>query len=101
MKLPKKIQICGITYDVTKNPELDLGGRAATRRQVIEVGWNGSDARRFSTLVHEIMEIAAVERNLRYDSVNNGLQFVCTHKEFDMWAHDVAAALWNIRKCWQ
>ena len=66
MKLPKTVQINGKTYTVRKNPDSE-DGRGTTFAQLVEVGTkNQSDERQFDTFLHEVAELIACEKNLRY-----------------------------------
>lgn len=94
MNLPKTILLCGKTYTIVKDKHnFDSGG--TTIDQKITVGVESKKAERhFENLVHEIMEIIACERSVRYGhGVSERSIFFMTHKEFDNFSVDVAAAL--------
>ena len=94
MRLPETVQICGKTYTVKTNSKSYDGG-GSTVSLTLTVGTKSKNPeRQFEILVHEIMEITACERGDRYGSgVSNGATFVMSHKEFDNFSVDVAAAL--------
>ena len=94
MRLPKTVQICGKTYNVTKNAEKE-NGRGRTFAQQIEVGTKDQTAERcFSTFVHEVAELVCCENNYRYgDGRSETSVFVMSHKEFERFIDDVAIAI--------
>lgn len=94
MRLPKKVNISGMTYPVrTNNKSYDGGG--STTKPYITVGTKSKNGERYwEILVHEIMEVAACERGYRYGGgVSEGSVFVMSHKEFDSFSRDVATAI--------
>ncbi len=94
MKIPKKMQICGISYPIkTDKTSYDGGGSTATPEIVVGTKSRDND-RIWEILLHEVMEVAACERGYRYGSgVSGGSRFVMTHKEFDNYSKDVASAI--------
>ncbi len=94
MKLPKTINICGMTYPVRTNSKSYDGG-GSTSNPHIMVGTKSKNSERFQEiLLHEIMEIAACERGYRYGGgMSDGAIFVMNHKEFDNFSRDVAVAI--------
>ena len=94
MKLPKTLQISGMTYPIrTDKTSYDGGGSTASLG--IMVGTKSKNAEReWEILLHEVMEIAACERGYRYGSgISGGAVFVMNHKEFDDYAKDIATAI--------
>ena len=94
MRLPKKVDISGMTYPVkTNNKSFDGGG--STTKPHITVGTKSKNSERhWEILVHEIMEISACERGYRYGGgLSDGSVFVMSHKEFDNFSRDVATAI--------
>jgi len=94
MKLPKTVQISGITYPVrTDRASYDGGG--STSKPHITVGTKSkNNERRWEILLHEIMEVAACERGYRYGGgLSDGSVFVMNHKEFDNFSRDIATAI--------
>lgn len=94
MKLPKKVDICGMTYTVRTNSKSYDGG-GSTCNPHITVGTKSKNNERYQEiLLHEIMEIAACERGYRYGSGgSDNAMFVMSHKEFDNFSRDIAVAL--------
>ncbi len=94
MKLPKTVNICGKPYKVLKDREL-FGGKGDTGLQEMTIGTRHTEpARLFENFVHETMECVACERDFRYGKgISENSIFVMTHKEFDVFAADVATAL--------
>lgn len=97
MRLPKTITICGKTYEVKKNQK-SYDGKGSTATCEMTIGTkNKSPERQFEIFLHEVVEIIACERDVRYSSLD-GLIFVMTHKEFDNVLVDVAAAVYPMIK---
>lgn len=99
MRLPKTVQICGKTYTVkTNNKSYDGGG--STTHLNLTVGTKSKNSERsFEIFCHEIMEITACERGYRYGGgSSDGATFVMSHKEFDTFSADVAAAIYPMTK---
>jgi len=94
IKLPKAVNICGKTYSVHSDKNR-WGGSCSTGSQKIVVGTaqDSSSHRRFTTLVHEILEGVFLERRLRYEAPDEEIVFVMTHKQFSDCAMDVATAI--------
>ncbi len=94
MRLPKTVNICGKTYTVHGNKK-EWGGCCCTGSQTIGIGTakNQSSHRKFTNLIHEVLEAIALERRLRYEASDEESVFVMTHKQFDDYARDVATAL--------
>ena len=94
MKIPQTIILCGKTYKVKKDPK-SYDGKGSTATCEMTVGTkNKNPERQFEIFLHEVMEIIAVEHDVRYGyDGGNGLIFVMSHKEFDNYTVDVAAAL--------
>ena len=94
MKLPKTVRICGMTYSV-KMDNTSYDGTGSTAKPHIIVGTKSKNSERYwEIFLHEIMEVAACERNYRYGSgLSDGSIFVMTHKEFDNFSCDVATAI--------
>ncbi len=101
MRLPKTVNICGKNYSVHKNTN-KWGGDANTPRQEIFVGTkkNQSEHRKFENYLHEVMEIIACERNIRYEGTINDdeKRFVMNHQEFDNFVGDISAAIFPMIK---
>ena len=94
MRLPKTVQICGITYPV-RAVKTSYDGGGSTASPEITVGTKSkNEERKFEILLHEIMEVAACERGYRYGSgTSDGCVFVMNHGEFDNYSKDVASAI--------
>ena len=95
LKLPKTVQISGKTYNVRRDKKR-WGGTGRTGKQEIVVGTRNdqSSHRKFENYVHEVAEVVACERHLRYEASDEEVVLVMNHKQFDAFANDVAAALW-------
>ena len=94
MRLPKTVQICGKTYDVELRKNKYGGGRSTSNLKLFVGGASQKPERKFEIFVHEVMELAACERDFRYGTGGStGSMFVMNHKEFDHFAADTAAAL--------
>lgn len=99
MRLPKTVTICGKTYTVGQNNRMfDSSGTTITQK--ITVGTQSKKAeRRFENYIHEVMELIACERSVRYGSGVSELSiFVMSHKEFDNYCVDVATAIYPMLK---
>jgi len=94
MKLPKTVEICGMTYEV-KTDKTSCDGSGSTTNPHIIVGTESKNKERYwEIFLHEVMEVAACERSYRYGSgLSSGSMFVMNHKEFDNYARDVATAI--------
>jgi len=94
MELPKTVQICGVTYPVRTNSR-SYDGAGSTSFPGITVGTKSKNPQRhWEILLHEVMEIAACERGYRYGAgISDHSVFVMTHKEFNNYSADVAAAI--------
>ncbi len=96
MRLPKKVDICGKTYSVSKdNKNFNSGG--STHKQEITVGTRGnqSDERQFDGFVHETVELVTCEKRYRYgDGHSESSVFVMNHKEFEQFASALATAIY-------
>lgn len=99
MKLPKTVQISGKTYAVRKDNKI-WGGNGGTGRQEIVVGTrkDQSTQRKFENFMHEVTELVAAEHSLRYESADEEIKFVMSHKQFDRFASDVATAIFPMMK---
>ena len=99
MRLPKKVQISGMTYPV-KIDKTSYDGGGSTAHPCIIVGTKSkNEERKLEILLHEIMEVAACERGYRYGSgSSDGSVFVMNHKEFDNFSQDIATAIRPIIK---
>ena len=97
MKLPQKVQICGRSYTV-RRLSTEWGGNCATGSQTIGIGTarNQSAGRVCANFIHEVLECAAMEQKLRYESSDSEIMFVMTHKQFDSYANDVSTALFPL-----
>lgn len=94
MKLPKTVNICGMTYPVKKDKTTYDGGGSTTNPHLTVGTKSKNEERHWEILLHEIMEIAACERGYRYGGgVSDGSVFVMSHKEFDSFSRDVATAI--------
>ena len=95
MRLPQKVQICGMTYPVRIDKTSYDGGGSTSSPNIIVGTKSKNDKRKWEILLHEIMEIAACERGYRYgNGISEGSKFVMSHKEFDNYSQDVAMAIW-------
>ena len=94
MRLPKTVNISGKTYTVDRD-ENRWGGLCSTGRQRIVVGTarDQTAQRIFTNYIHEVLEGVLLERKLRYESADDEVVFIMTHKQFDNFAKDVATAL--------
>ncbi len=93
-RFPKTVNICGKTYSV-KTDKSRWGGRVQTGSQQIVVGTSRDQSaqRIFTTYIHEVIEAVTLERKLRYESSDDEIMFVMTHKQFDNSVKDVATAI--------
>ena len=100
MKLPRKITISGRVYDVKRDRSKGTGyGRGRLDTGVITVGSDGSKEQGFETFIHEVMEVALLEENLRYDrDGTNDFNYQMTHTEFDGYSKSVSRALMPMLK---
>lgn len=94
MKLPKTVNISGITYPV-KIDKTSYDGGGSTSSPQITIGTKSkNEERKLEIFIHEIMEVAACERGYRHGSgVSEGSIFVMNHNEFDNFAKDVSTAI--------
>lgn len=94
MKLPKTVEISGITYPVGMD-KTAYDGNGTTSEPRITVGTKSKNNERYwEIFLHEVMEIVACERNYRYGGgSSDGSVFVMSHKEFDNFSRDVATAI--------
>ena len=94
MKLPKTVQISGITYPV-KTDNTSYDGDGSTSSPEITVGTKSkNEERKLEIFIHEVMEVAACERGYRFGSgVSDGCRFVMNHNEFDNFAKDISTAI--------
>lgn len=99
MRLPKTVQISGITYPV-KIDNKSYDGSGSTANPHIVVGTKSKNNERcLEIFIHEVMEVAACERGYRYGGgVSGGSMFVMNHNEFDNFSRDVATAIKPIVK---
>lgn len=99
MRLPKTVQISGITYPVKKDKS-SYDGSGSTANPHIVVGTKSKNSERFLEIyIHEVMEVAACERGYRYGrGISGGPVFVMNHNEFDNFSRDVATAIKPIIK---
>lgn len=96
MRLPKTVTICGKPWKIVRNKKAFEGyGRGNMGVQEITVGSKYKSASRgFETYFHEVAEMVAIERGFRYDKGDSdGSIFIMTHKEFECFASDIAAAI--------
>ena len=94
MRIPKKVQVCGMTYPV-KMDKTSYDGGGSTASPEITVGTKSKSSERiFEIFLHEVMEVAACERGYRYGSgTSKGSIFVMNHAEFDDYSKDIATAI--------
>ncbi len=99
MKIPKKVNICGKKYTVTKNAS-QWGGNGSTGKQAIVVGTarNQSNERKFDNYLHEVAELITCEQELRYESNSEDIVFVMTHQQFTGFVGAVASAIYPMVK---
>ena len=99
MRLPKTVDICGMTYAVRTNSKSYDGG-GSTCNPHITVGTKSKNNERYwEIFFHEVMEVAACERGYRYGGgSSDGAVFVMSHKEFDNFSRDIAVALRSVVK---
>lgn len=95
MRLPREVTISGRKYKVKRDKTLCTGcgvGRLDTG--IITVGSKGSSEEAVETFVHEVMEVALLEKDLRYNrDGTNDFMYQMTHTEFDGYARDISRAL--------
>lgn len=99
MRLPKTVNICGKVYKILRD-RAKWGGSCYTGNQEITVTSHRttSSHRQVCTYIHEIMEAVTLERNLRFESSDEEVRFVMTHKQFDDFTKDVTTALLPLLK---
>ena len=66
MRLPKTVQICGKTYDVELRKKEYGGGGSTSNLKLCVGGASHKPERKFEIFVHEVMELAACEKDFRY-----------------------------------
>lgn len=95
MRLPRKITISGREYVVRRDPSRGTGyGRGRLDIGVITIGSTGDPEQAFETFAHEVMEVAMLEQDLRYNrNGTNDFMYQMTHTEFDGFAKSVSRAL--------
>ena len=94
MKLPRTIQVCGMTYPVRTDKTSYDGGGSTSEPHIMVGTKSKNDERKWEILLHEVMEIVACERGYRYGGgLSDGSVFVMTHKEFENFSQDIAAAI--------
>lgn len=100
MRFPKTVRIAGRVYNVRTDSRC-WGGNGGTGGQEIVVGTrkDQSTERKFGNFMHEVLEIAACERNLRYTASDDEVVLVMTHRQFSHYSDDISAALWPMVKC--
>lgn len=94
MKLPKKVNICGVDYSVIQDKK-DGGGEFSAAKYQIKIGtkWPKHVPNIF---LHEIIECIITERCQRwrmYDGTNEKMLFCFNHAEFENIVMDIASAL--------
>ena len=94
MKLPKTVAICGKTYAIKKDREGSHGSGGVFEQEIV-IGTKGlTNERVFETFLHEVVELAACEKNYRYGCGHSESSvFVMSHKEFEHHIIDVATAI--------
>lgn len=95
MKLPRKVTISGRDYIVRRNRN-DSTGRGSGRFDtgVITIGSDGDPEQAIETYVHEVMEIAMLQNDLRYNRDGTGdFIYQMTHTEFSRYSEDVTRAI--------
>jgi hypothetical protein len=94
MKLPKKISICGVDYDVVQDKKIN-GGKFDCGTYKIKIGIRyPKDVP--NIFLHEIIEAIITERGQRWrmwSDTNEKLLFSFNHAEFVNIVMDIAAAL--------
>ena len=95
MRLPRKVMISGRAYDVRRDRTKSTGhGRGCLSHGKITVGSDGDPEQAYETFVHEVMEVALLENDLRYDRDGTpDFTYMMTHTEFDKYSKDIARAL--------
>lgn len=101
MRLPRKITISGRVYTVKRDKTQGTGyGEGRLDKGTITVGSNGHPEQALETFVHEVMEVALLENDLRYNRDGTiDFNYQMDHTEFDKYAKDVARAIRPMIKC--
>lgn len=93
MKLPKKIQISGKTYIVSKNNKsYDSSGRTGDSKITIGTKWK-SDEHELDSFLHEVIELVCCERHCHYLAGDDTIVITMNHREFTDVVRDVAIAI--------
>ena len=93
MRLPKAVQIAGITYKVEKKQDGD-GGSFNIAKQLITVGVKTQrDDRIFQIFLHEVFEVLLIERRLRLTNSDNQFCFILSHQDMENFAGDIATVI--------
>lgn len=89
MKLPKKINICGVWYKLLRRNIGSLAGCFDTGEKVIILHSKLAEAEVGSVLLHELMEcIAAVQYCIEVGKSQRELLFIHEpHKHMDTWSN--------------
>ena len=100
MKLPKKINICGIEHKVITTKER-FAGEWDREKRTIKIG-TGIEGDILENFLHEVIEAITSIRDLRYalekeETSNEDYRFSFNHKEFEQMVKDVAAALKGLK----
>lgn len=94
MRIPKTVQISGITYPVGMDKTSYDGGGSTSKPRITVGTKSKNNERHWEIFLHEVMEIAACERGCRYGGgLSDGSVFVMSHKEFDNFSRDIATAI--------
>ncbi len=101
MRLPRKVTISGRDFIVCRDSKKSTGcGSGRFDTGVITVGSNGDPEQAIETYVHEVMEIAMLQNDLRYNrDGTNEFMYQMTHTEFSRYSEDVIRALRPMIKC--
>ncbi len=99
MRIPKKVTICGKTYNVTLNRKTG-NSSGHTWPQTIVVGAIKPQTaeRRFENYLHEIAELVACEQKTRFEAADDEIAFVMNHKQFSNFVTSVAYAIYPMVK---
>lgn len=101
MKIPKKLNICGLTFDVDLRKDL-MGSSFDCVKQKITLGAKDlTKEELLDDFVHEVIEVILVERGHRYSSYldfqdTEGTLFIFSHKDYGNVARDISFVLRQI-----
>lgn len=94
IKRIKKLQVNSFWFDI-KWDSTHNGGTINYKTLVIEIGTGNNDLETLGTLTHELMEICAIEMNIRFNrpDCNSDYLFNYDHRQFETMTNMFAGLL--------